>query len=260
MYLKRHNATTPGVRFKYKIKNYLLQTPRFTQLRFGKTNFSGRNFSGKITVRHRQGGSKKNYPIIDYTRNKFRNLAVCVELNYNVNITSYIALIKYANGAFSYILAPQGLFYGDYVLSTYNDMLYTKGFSIGYAIFLFHAPVTTIFFNIKLTKARRGFYARAAGAYCTIFKENREKAMHHILLPTTKEAVISSYSLVTLGKVSNKLHKKEVVGKAGLNRLKGFRPTVRGVAMNPVDHPHGGRTKTISPEVTPWGKVAKRCK
>lgn len=175
-------------------------------------------------------------------------------------MTCHLALIKYSNGVLSYILAPQGLFYGDFVLSTQNDVLYTRDYEIGFAVFLFHLPVTTIFFNIKVDKARRSFYARAAGTYCTIFKEDEEKSVHHIKLPTTKVIIVSSYSLVTLGKASNPKHKKEVIGKAGLNRLKGIRPTVRGVAMNPVDHPHGGRTKTSSPEVTPWGKIAKRSK
>lgn len=138
--------------------------------------------------------------------------------------------------------------------------MYTKEYSIGYAVFLFHVPVTTIFFNVKLAYARKGFYARAAGTFCTIFKLDKEKMVHHILLPTMSEVVVSSFSLVTLGKASNILHKREVVGKAGLNRLKGRRPSVRGVAMNPVDHPHGGRTKTNSPEVTPWGKIAKKSK
>ena len=119
-------------------------------------------------------------------------------------------------------------------------------------------PIETIFFNLELKPALGGKYARSAGTYCTVIKEDEDKKLHTIKLPTGNTVIVSSYCLVTLGKASNPLHYKNCPGKAGFNYKKGIRPTVRGVAMNPVDHPHGGRTKTSSPEVTPWGKIAKR--
>jgi len=118
-------------------------------------------------------------------------------------------------------------------------------------------PLESIFFNLELKIGKGAQYSRSAGMYCTILKEEDDKNLHVIKLPTGTLIKVFSLCVVTLGKSSNPLHYKSVIGKAGFNSKRGIRPTVRGVAMNPVDHPHGGRTKTSSPEVTPWGKIAK---
>ena len=185
-------------------------------------------------------------------------MAVCINFTYDINRSVHIALIRYANGIYSYILAPQGLFYGDIVRNCQHDMIYCNGYKLGYATFLINLPLNSVFFNIELEPTKGAQYARSAGTYCVIVRQDKEKNLHTVKLPTGVFIILSSYCLVTLGKASNPQHNKEIVGKAGLTRHKGFRPTVRGVAMNPVDHPHGGRTKTSSPEVTPWGKIAKR--
>jgi large subunit ribosomal protein L2 len=177
--------------------------------------------SGSIVVRHRQKGTKKNYLMVDFNRRISTQLAVCINLTYDINRSAFLALIKYSSGIYSYILAPQGVFYGDFIRTCQNDMIYCKGYRIGYATFLRNLPIDSIFFNVELTPDRGGQYARAAGSYCTVISEDEEKRLHVVQLPTGKPIIVSSYCVVTLGKCSNPLHYKERTGKAGTNRKKG---------------------------------------
>lgn len=248
----------PSQRIKRRLKGFLLNKKTFSFLQSGTHSNSGRNYSGSIVTRHRQKGNKNNRLWIDLTRRFSKQYAVCVSFVFDNNRSNFTALVKYANGIYSYILAPYGLFYGDIIKNSHFDGLTSKSYQLGYSVSLCFLPANAVFFNLELTPYKGAQYSKAAGTYCTISKADAEKNLVTIKLPTSCLIIVSGYCSVTLGRASNVLHKKTITGKAGLNRISGFRPTVRGVAMNPVDHPHGGRTKTSSPEVTPWGKVAKR--
>lgn len=189
--------------------------------------------------------------MVDLYRRFSTNWAICINITYDTNRTAHIALIKYINGTYSYILSPQGMFYGNIVKSCQDHKFYTRGYRIGYAVFIHNIGINAVFFNIELEPNEGGKYARAAGTYGMVIRQDKEKGLTFIKLPTGRIVILLDYCVVTLGKASNPDHKREITGKAGLNRHRGIRPTVRGVAMNPVDHPHGGRTKTNSPEVTP---------
>lgn len=197
---------------------------------------------------------------VDAIRRFTKQYAVCISIVFNNNRSTFTSLIKYASGIYSYILAPHGLFYGDLIKNSHFDGFTSKNYKIGYNVCLFFLPLNAVFFNLELKPSKGAQYSKSAGTYCTITKIESEKNLFTIKLPTGVLVTISGYCSVTLGRASNILHKKTIKGKAGFTRNLGFRPTVRGVAMNPVDHPHGGRTKTSSPEVTPWGKIAKKTK
>lgn len=230
----------------------------FSLLQTGNNSKSGRNYIGSIVTRHRQKGNKNNIVLVDMKRRFSKQHAVCVSFIFNSTVSTLTALIKYANGIYSYILAPHGLFYGDIIKNSHFDGLTYHTYKLGYSVSLFFLPSNSIFFNLELLPYRGAQYARSAGTYCIISKIELDKNLFTIKLPTGKLVIVSGECSVTLGRASNILHKKTIIGKAGYTRMFGFRPTVRGVAMNPVDHPHGGRTKTSSPEVTPWGKIAKK--
>lgn len=183
---------------------------------------------------------------------------MCICLKYDPNRTCYLALVKYFNGAYSYILSPYGLFNGAFIKNCQSHKIYNKGYKVGYSVFIFNIGINCIFFNVELIPSRGGQYIRSAGTYGIVIRKDKQKGFTFIKMPTGIIFILTNFCVVTLGRSSNILHKKEVPGKAGYNRNKGIRPCVRGVAMNPVDHPHGGRTKSVSPEVTPWGKIAKR--
>lgn len=168
----------------------------------------------------------------------------------------FLSLIKYSNGVFSYILSSQGFKPGDYTYITINPPRFSLPYNINCVVLLKYLSSNAIFFNLNLKNG--GNYARSAGTFCKLVSSNILKNYSKILLPTKKIKVVSLYCLVTLGRASNIFYKNQFFSKAGYNRNLGIRPSVRGVAMNPVDHPHGGRAKTNSPEVTPWGKIAKR--
>lgn len=257
MYLKSYRPYSNGLRTKLVTNNFFVTSKKFKPLSAGNHNLAGRNLSGKITVRHRGGNSKRNYLIIDYKRWLTTKLGMCVNLNLNKNTHTYIMLTKYSNGVYTYNLAVEGLGYGHFFRTCRfpeGDFYY---YNNGYNCFLKWAPHNCAFFNIEVLPKTFGKYTRAAGTYSKILSVNAEKETALINLSTGKFINISIYCLVTLGRSSNIWAYKRILGKAGINRRNGWRPTVRGVAMNPVDHPHGGRTKTNVPEVTPWGKIAK---
>jgi large subunit ribosomal protein L2 len=229
----------------------LLSNSKFRHICKKMTKVSGRSNIGKITVRHRGGGKAGFVFNLDYTRRFTKKKAMCVSLNYNKYRTGLVGLIKYSNGIFSYILAPQGFKPGVFTRTCQFHKLYYNGYKTGYCVFLRYLVVNSIFFNIELEPGKGGKYIRSAGNYGVIVRKSYDGEMTFVKLPTSKLIILTPFCLVTLGKSSNRFHYKTVVGKAGLNRIKSIRPTVRGVAMNPVDHPHGGRTKTNSPEVTP---------
>jgi large subunit ribosomal protein L2 len=222
----------------------------------GKTSKGGRNNTGRVTVRWRGGGHKRRYRIIDYKRAKHGMPAVVERLEFDPNRTAFIALIKYKDGELAYIIAPQRLGVGDTVIS--GDKVDIKP---GNAMKLASMPIGTIVHNIELKPAKGAQLARSAGTYAQYL--GRDAGYAILRLNSGEVRRVRLECMATVGAVSNPDHMNEVIGKAGRNVWKGKRPHVRGTAMNPVDHPHGGgegRTKGGRHPVTPWGKPTKGAK
>jgi large subunit ribosomal protein L2 len=213
---------------------------------------AGRNFQGRITVRHRGGGTKRFYRIIDFRRNKDGVPGKVAALEYDPNRSAHIALIHYADGDKRYILAPHGLSVGDKVESGEQADI-----KVGNTLPLRNIPVGTIIHNIELKPGKGGQLARAAGATAQLMAKEGDYA--HVRLPSGEVRLIHLDCRATIGQVGNLDHENVVIGKAGRNRWLGIRPSVRGVVMNPVDHPHGGgegKSPIGRHPVTPWGKPA----
>ena len=222
---------------------------------------SGRSVTGRITVSHKgnnHGITYKYYKL--QSVNFFLKLpSVVVNIFKSYQTASFVGLLKFSNGAYAHSILSSVENYGTLrlcILSKYIRFIKLK--FIFTTILKFFKPSFT-FFNLILdwTKCK---YAKSAGVFCLIVEVSEKKASVLLELPTKVRKWVHWFSVGTLGRVSNTLHNKEYIGKAGFNRIRCIRPTVRGVAMNPVDHPHGGRTKTNSPEVTPWGRIAKKGK
>ena len=175
----------------------------------------------------------------------------------NTSTNNIISLVKFSNGSFSYILNTYGFSLGMFTSFLNKYSFNFNKYSIGNVVFLKNLEVGSIFYNVCDLENKKSLYARAPGTYCILLNTDYITHTVNIKLPSGKSVNLDLNFYATLGRNSNIWHFKEVVGKAGRNVNRGFRPSVRGVAMNPVDHPHGGRTKTNSPEKTPWGKIAK---
>lgn len=214
---------------------------------------SGRNAHGKITVRHRGGGNRRKYRIIDFKRNKDGIPAKVATIEYDPNRTANIALLHYADGEKRYILAPVGLQVGTQVLSGP-----TADIKPGNALALKDMPVGTVIHNIELKPGKGAQLVRSAGVSAQLMAKEGKKAL--LRLPSGEMRFVSIECKATIGQVGNIEHGNVVIGKAGRKRHMGIRPTVRGSVMNPCDHPHGGgegRTSIGRPSpVTPWGKPA----
>lgn len=214
---------------------------------------SGRNAQGKITVRHRGGGNRRKYRIIDFKRNKYGIPAKVATIEYDPNRTANIALLHYADGEKAYILAPVGLEVGTTVLSGP-----TADIKPGNAMALKDMPVGTVIHNIELKPGKGAQLVRSAGVSAQLMAKEGKKAL--LRLPSGEMRFVSIDCKATIGQVGNIEHGNVVIGKAGRKRHMGIRPTVRGSVMNPCDHPHGGgegRTSIGRPSpVTPWGKPA----
>lgn len=222
---------------------------------------SGRNISGRITVRGKGCRLKKNFINLDFKRVWSTDFAVCVGFSKIYNRSSFNALIKYSNGTFSYILASNSFKLGSFTFTTINPIKFMKlkKFSCCSILLKFIKYSHTIF-NVEPFVNCGGKYARSAGTFCKIINIDSVNKYIKIKLPSGQHKIVSIFCFATLGRVSNIWHLKERFAKAGFSRNIGLRPITRGVARNPVDHPHGGRTKTNSPTLTPWGKIAKRGK
>jgi large subunit ribosomal protein L2 len=217
------------------------------------TKKAGRNVYGRITVRHRGGGHKRRYRIIDFKRDKDGIPGKVAAIEYDPNRTAFIALIHYADGEKRYIIAPHGLKVGDIVESGENVDI-----KVGNALPLRNIPVGTIVHNIELIPGKGGQLVRAAGAAAQLMAKEGDYV--HIRMPSGEIRLINANCRATIGQVSNIDHENVKIGKAGRSRWLGIRPTVRGSAMNPVDHPHGGgegKAPIGHPgPLTPWGKPA----
>ena len=214
---------------------------------------SGRNVHGKITVRHRGGGNRRKYRIIDFKRNKDGIPAKVATIEYDPNRTANIALLNYADGEKRYILAPVGIKVGDTLLSGPEADI-----KPGNALALKNMPVGTVVHNIELKAGKGAQLVRSAGVSAQLMAKEGNKAL--LRLPSGEMRYVSIECKATIGQVGNVEHGNETIGKAGRKRHMGIRPTVRGSVMNPNDHPHGGgegRSPIGRPSpVTPWGKPA----
>ena len=258
MGIKKFKPTTPSLR-KMAVMNSDDLTKGATpekSLLATKKKTAGRNAHGRITSRRRGGGTKQKYRIIDFKRQKADIPATVKSIEYDPNRTCNIALICYADGEKTYILAPHGLKQGDTVIA--SDSADIK---VGNSKLLKDIPVGTLVHNVELHPRSGGQMARSAGSYAQLMGKEGEEAL--LRLPSGEMRKVKSNCRATIGQVGNLEHEQIVIGKAGKNRLRGRRPKVRGVVMNPVDHPHGGgegRTSGGRHPVTPWGKPTKGAK
>jgi len=254
MAVKTYNPTTPSQRGLVLIDRSDLHRGKPVKgLVEGKTSTGGRNNVGRVTVRWRGGGHKRAYRIIDFKRRRFDVSATVERLEYDPNRTAFIALVRYDDGELSYILAPQRLKAGDKVVS--GDKVDIKP---GNAMPLRSIPVGTVVHNVEMKPGRGGQIARAAGNYVQLVGRDADYAL--LRLSSGEVRKVRSECMATIGAVSNPDQQNINIGKAGRNRWLGKRPSVRGVAMNPIDHPHGGgegRTSGGRHPVTPWGKPTK---
>lgn len=251
MALKTYRPTSPGMRNLVLVdRSQLWKGAPVKMLTEGLTKSGGRNNSGRITTRHIGGGHKRTYRLIDFRRRRFDQPATVERLEYDPNRSAFIALVKYEDGQLSYILAPQRLAVGDTVVA--GDKVDVKP---GNAMPLSNMPIGTIVHNVELKPGRGGQLARSAGAYVQLV--GRDAGWAILKLNSGETRRVRAECMATVGAVSNPDHSNQVVGKAGRKRWLGIRPTVRSIAMNPVDHPNGGRTKGGKHWATPWGKPTK---
>src|SRR6187401_1644102 len=251
MALKTYNPTTPGQRQLVMVdRSALYKGKPVKALTEGKISNGGRNNTGRITVRFRGGGHKQAYRNVDFKRGKTDVPAVVERLEYDPNRTAFIALIKYQDGEHAYILAPQRLAVGDTVVSgEYVDV------KPGNAMPLSNMPVGTIVHNVEMKIGKGGQLARSAGTYTQIVGRDQDYVI--LRLNSGEQRLVHGRCMATVGAVSNPDNMNESIGKAGRTRWKGRMPHNRGITMNPVDHPHGGRTKGGKHWVTPWGFPTK---
>lgn len=252
MAIKKFSPTSPAKRHMTvsSFEEVTKLTPEKSLLKSLKSN-AGRNSGGIITVRHRGGGVKRKYRVIDFKRNKDGVPAKVAGIEYDPNRSANIALLHYADGEKRYIIAPNGLKDGDMVMSGPDADIKT-----GNALPLRNIPLGTVIHNVELTPGKGGQLARSAGNSAQLVAKEGQYA--HVKLPSGEVRLILLTCKATVGQVGNVDHENITIGKAGRKRHMGFRPTVRGSVMNPVDHPHGGgegRAPIGMPSpVTPWGK------
>ncbi len=257
MALKHYKPTTPGLRQVVQVdRSELWKGQPVKSLTEGLTKTGGRNNRGRITTRHIGGGHSRRYRVVDFKRRKFDVEAVIERLEYDPNRTAFIALIKYKDGTQSYILAPQRVKKGDVVVS--GEKVDVKP---GNAMLIKNIPVGTIVHNVEMKPGKGGQIARSAGTFVQI--AGRDTGVVQVKLSSGELRLVPQECMATIGSVSNADHSNVKLGKAGRSRWKGIRPSVRGVVMNPVDHPHGGGEGKSSGgrhPVTPWGKGTKGTK
>ena len=254
MALKSFKPNTPGQRGLVLVSRDSLWggKPEKT-LTVGLTKSGGRNNKGRVTARRRGGGHKRLYRIIDFKRNHHNVNATVERIEYDPNRSAFIALLQYEDGTKSYILAPQRLSVGDVITSGEKADI-----KPGNAMPLANIPIGTIIHNVELKPGKGGQIARSAGTYVQLV--GRDQSYSILRLNSGEQRMTRSECMATIGAVSNPDNKNIKLAKAGRSRWLGKRPSVRGVAMNPVDHPHGGgegKTSGGRHPVTPWGKPTK---
>jgi len=254
MPLKQYKPMTPGTRGLVLVdKSHVYKGDPVKSLTEGLTKKGGRNNNGRITARRRGGGHKRKYRVVDFKRRKFDVPATVERIEYDPNRSAFIALIKYQDGELAYILAPARMRAGAQVIA--GNRVDVKP---GNAMPLASMPIGTIVHNVEMKPGKGGQIARAAGTYAQLV--GRDQGYAQLKLGSGETRVVRGECMATVGAVSNADQQNIKLGKAGRKRWLGKRPEVRGVAMNPVDHPHGGgegRTSGGRHPVTPWGKPTK---
>ncbi len=254
MALKQYKPTSPGQRQLVTVSRQNLHNGKPEKsLTSGLSKTGGRNNTGRVTAWHRGGGHKRKYRTIDFKRTKFDIEAIVERIEYDPNRTSFIALIIYDDGVKSYILAPQRLNVGDRVIS--GEKVDIK---VGNAMPISSIPLGTLIHNVELKPGKGGQLARAAGTYVQLV--GRDQSNSILRMASGEVRLVLSSCMASIGSVSNADNQNIKDSKAGRSRWQGKRPHVRGVAMNPIDHPHGGgegRTSGGRHPVTPWGKPTK---
>jgi large subunit ribosomal protein L2 len=254
MAIKKYKPTTPSRRFFSVVSSEDLTAEKpHKALTEGKKRISGRNNKGRITLRRRGGGSKKLYRKIDFKRDKREIEATVETIEYDPNRSARIALLCYRDGERRYILAPDTLHVGDVVSAGENVKV-----AVGNAMPIGRLPMGTVVHNVELTPGKGGQLARSAGSFIQFVGKEGKNCF--IKLPSGETRIINEQCYVTIGQIGNQDHLNISLGKAGRSRWMGRRPKVRGVAMNPHDHPHGGgegRTSGGRHPVSPWGKPTK---
>jgi large subunit ribosomal protein L2 len=251
MALKKFKPTTPSQRSLVLVdRSHLWKGKPVKALTEGLSKSGGRNNTGRVSVWHRGGGHKRTYRMVDFKRRKFGVPATVERLEYDPNRTAFIALIKYEDGELSYILAPQRLAAGDKVISAEQADV-----KPGNAMPLASIPVGTIVHNVELKIGKGGQLARSAGTYVQIVGRDQDYVI--LRLSTSEQRLVHGRCMATIGAVSNPDKMNTTIGKAGRQRWRGRLPHNRGITMNPVDHPHGGRTKGGGHWTTPWGFPTK---
>jgi large subunit ribosomal protein L2 len=257
MALKQFKPVTPSLRGTVLVdRSGLWKGKPVKGLTVGKSSSGGRNNHGHTTVRFRGGGHKQSYRIVDFKRRKFDVAATVERIEYDPNRSAWIALIRYADGELAYILAPQRLKAGDAVISGARADI-----KPGNAMPMGAIPVGTIIHNIEMKPGAGGKIARAAGTYAQLV--GKDAGYAQIKLSSGELRTVRAECMASIGAVSNPDNSNQQIGKAGRMRWLGRRPHTRGVAMNPIDHPHGGgegRTSGGRHPVTPWGKPTKGAK
>jgi len=254
MALKTFNPTTPGQRSLVLVdRSGLWKGKPEKTLTEGLRGKGGRNNKGRVTARRRGGGHKRRYRVVDFKRQKFDVPATIERIEYDPNRSAFIALIKYEDGELSYILAPQRVREGDMVIAAKSADI-----KPGNAMPMQNIPVGTIVHNVEMKPGKGGQLARSAGTYAQII--GKDQGYAQLRLISGELRMVRAECMATIGAVSNPDQQNINLGKAGRNRWLGKRPSVRGVAMNPIDHPHGGgegRTSGGRHPVSPWGKPTK---
>ena len=254
MGIKTHKPTSPGRRF-LKRNNFAEVTKGTPEKKLTKSlkKSGGRNNTGRMTVRHRGGGHKRRYRVVDFKRNKTGVPATVKAIEYDPNRSALLALLYYTDGEKAYILAPQKLSVGDEVISSAQADI-----KPGNSLKLRYMPVGTVVHNVELRPGKGGQLVRSAGNWAQLMAKEGKYAL--LRLPSSELRKVLLECRATVGSVSNPEHANQSSGKAGRSRWLGRRPKVRGVAMNPVDHPHGGgegRTSGGRHPVSPWGMPTK---
>jgi len=260
MALKSFNPITPSLRYKtsadFSVLTKRKELPKKPKSLFkSQSKKGGRDTFGHITTRHQGGGHKRKYRVIDFLRSKHGINATVASIEYDPNRTAYIALLNYVDGDKKYILAPVGLVVGDKVIASEEADI-----KPGNSLTLASVPVGTLIHNVELEPGKGAQMARSAGAYVQLMAKEGDYCQ--VKMPSGEIRKIHRRCRVTIGQVSNLEHENITIGKAGRKRWFGIRPTVRGVAMNPVDHPMGGGEGKASgghPR-SPWGQYAKGLK
>jgi len=250
--MKLLNPITPSNRHRsILIKKDIEKSKPIKGLIIGIHKKSGHNNQGKITIYNRGGGHKRNYRKIDLKRSLINIEAIVLRIEYDPNRSANIALICYKNGILSYIIAPNDIKIGDIIQS--GIKIQSK---LGNSIIIKNIMIGTIIHNIELVPGKGGKIARAAGTYALLINKYKN-GFAMLRLSSGEIRMVSVLCMATIGVVSNIKYNNIIHGKAGALRWLNRKPCVRGVAMNPVDHPHGGRTKGGRPSVTPWGRITK---